>query len=558
MERICRQCQTAFGITDSDLAFYEKVSPVFSGKKELIPPPTLCPDCRLQRRLAFRNEFKLHKHVCGLCKKTMISSFPPESPFPVYCNECWWSDRWDPISYGRNFDFSRPFFAQFQELLNVVPKAAVLQMNNENCAYNHLLAFSKNSYLCPGSYFLEDCLYLRKSQYCKDCANGNILNRCELVSDSSNCDNCSSSHHLINCRNCSSSQFLSDCTRLKDCFMCSGIANKEHHFKNAPLTREAYEDVLKRYAGKPQRELLAEFQEFNRTVPKRAQIQLNCEGSTGDYLVNCHNAVDCSDCFNIEDAKYLTECEGVKDSMDLTSHDKDINLCYELSTGGEKSYLTTFCLCCCASPRTSYSNSCFYLSDGLGCDGFHSRSQYCIFNKQYTKEEYEILAPKIIQKMRTEEAWGEFFPIAMSLYAYNQSVAADYFPLSKGEVLKRGWKWRDEKDEMPKVAKIIPAEQLPASIDDVPDDILNWAIECEATKRPFKIIKQELNFYRKMRLPIPHFHPDERHRQRMALRNPRKLWDRTCGKCGKEIRTTYSPERPEIVYCEECYLKEVY
>ena len=111
---------------------------------------------------------------------------------------------------------------------------------------------------------------------------------------------------------------------------------------------------------------------------------------------------------------------------------------------------------------------------------------------------------------------------------------------------------------MPQVAKIIPAEKLPDSIDDIPDDVLNWAVRCEATGRPFRIIKQELEFYRKMRLPVPRLHPDERHRRRMALRNPRKLWKRPCGKCGKEMETTYAPERPEIVYCESCYLQEVY
>ncbi len=160
--------------------------------------------------------------------------------------------------------------------------------------------------------------------------------------------------------------------------------------------------------------------------------------------------------------------------------------------------------------------------------------------------------------MRKAGEWGEFFPVAISPFTYNESVAQEYFPLTREEVEEHGWKWKEEKDEMPKVSKVIPAQKLPDSIEEVPDDILNWAIECEATKRPFKIIRQELDFYRKMRLPIPHFHPDERHRRRMALRNPRKLWKRSCAKCGKEIETTYAPERPEIVYCENCYLKEVY
>jgi len=558
MQRECHQCHTSFEITDADLAFYDKISPVFGKKKYPIPPPTHCPDCRLQRRLAFRNERHLSRHICDLCGKPMISSFPEGSPFPIYCTSCWWSDKWDPTTYGRDFDFSRPFFDQFAELLQKVPKAGALQMNNENCEFNHLLAFSKNSYLCPGSYFVEDCLYVRKSQYCKDCANSNELNRCENVADSTNCDNCTLSHHLINCRNCSSSSYLSDCTGCTDCFQCSGITRRQHHYRNQPLTREAYAKVLDDAAGKTPGDVLREFQEFSRTVPKRAQIQLNCEGSTGDYLYNCRNALHCSDCFNIEDSSYLLECEGVKDSMDLSMHDKDIELSYEISSGGEKSYLTKFCYCTIASARSAYLSSCFYQPDSFGCDGFHGHGQYCILNKQYTKEEYEELVPKIIKHMKQAGEYGEFFPIETSPNAYNQSVAQDVFPITQKEADAKGWPWRKENDEMPKVDKVIPADKLPRSIEDIPDDILNWAITCEETGRPYKIIKQELAFYRRMHLPVPRLHPDERSRRLMALRNPRTLWKRPCMKCGKEMQTTYSPDRSETVYCEECYLKEVY
>ncbi|MDP7247807.1 MAG: hypothetical protein QF741_04245, partial [Candidatus Peribacteraceae bacterium] len=105
---------------------------------------------------------------------------------------------------------------------------------------------------------------------------------------------------------------------------------------------------------------------------------------------------------------------------------------------------------------------------------------------------------------------------------------------------------------------IIPADQLPDDVDEVPDDILNWAVKCSVSGRPFRIIKQELDFYRRFKLPIPKLHPDERHKARLNKRNPRKLWARTCDKCKKEMQTTYAPERPEKVFCEECYLKEVY
>lgn len=106
--------------------------------------------------------------------------------------------------------------------------------------------------------------------------------------------------------------------------------------------------------------------------------------------------------------------------------------------------------------------------------------------------------------------------------------------------------------------KIIPAEKLPDDIKDIPDDILNWAIKCKESGRPFKIQKAELEFYRKMNLPIPHFHPDIRHKNRMQKRNPRKLWKRNCAECSIEIETTYAPDRPEKVLCEECYLKIIH
>jgi len=92
----------------------------------------------------------------------------------------------------------------------------------------------------------------------------------------------------------------------------------------------------------------------------------------------------------------------------------------------------------------------------------------------------------------------------------------------------------------------------------IPDDILNWAVICEETNKPFKIQPLELRLLRKMGVPLPRRHPQERHRNRFALRNPRSLWESTCTKCSKAISTSYASDRPETVYCEECYLKEVY
>jgi hypothetical protein len=175
---------------------------------------------------------------------------------------------------------------------------------------------------------------------------------------------------------------------------------------------------------------------------------------------------------------------------------------------------------------------------------------------QYSQEEYEKLVPKIIENMRKNGEYGIFFLNTISPFGYNETVAQEYFPLTKEEVLVRGWSWHDEEEKSDQY--LGPKYDIPDSISDVPDDITKQILLCEVTGKPYKIIPQELKFYREMGIPIPRKCPDQRHKERMALRNPRKLWNRQCMKCQKDIQTTYAPERPEIVYCASCYLETVY
>ena len=95
----CKHCGASFPITDKDLEFYDKVSPVFAGKKYQIPTPAFCPDCRQQRRLSFRNERKLYKRKCDLTGKDIISIYSPDKVYTVYEQSEWWSDKWDPLDY---------------------------------------------------------------------------------------------------------------------------------------------------------------------------------------------------------------------------------------------------------------------------------------------------------------------------------------------------------------------------------------------------------------------------------------------------------------------------
>jgi hypothetical protein len=122
----CKQCNSNFEITDKDLEFYDKVSPVFNGEKYSIPTPTLCPDCRQQRRLSFRNERKLYKRKCDATGENIISIYSPDKVYKVYNQDMWWSDKWSGLDYGRDFDFERSFFEQIDDLMIEVPRSSVI------------------------------------------------------------------------------------------------------------------------------------------------------------------------------------------------------------------------------------------------------------------------------------------------------------------------------------------------------------------------------------------------------------------------------------------------
>ena len=505
--------------------------------------------------------------------------YNPENGFVVYDQKEWWSDKWDPLSFGVDFDFQKSFFEQFSELQKRVPRFNIFNRDSVNCEYVNYAPHNKNSYLIFGSWFNEDCAYGQTLTECRDCYDNLFIEKSELNYE---CIDGSRNYRVLfsrNCTDCTDCFFCFDCKSVRYSFGCTNLRNKEYHLFNQPSSKEEIDkhiSSLSSYSSVQEQK-----QKLNELVQKHAVHQastgLNNESSTGDFLFECKNARGCFNAYRCEDIAYSARLMDQKDSYDFEGGGKG-ELIYE-SMSNDFSFRSIGSMTCERLSEAHYCDLCFDCEHCFGCIGLQ-RKQYCILNKQYSKEEYEELVPKIIEHMqktplrspshfalratRDRSAnfagyeWGEFFPVQRSPFAYNETMAQEYFPMTKEEVEAKGWRWRYEVDEVPDVEKIIPAQKLPDSIDDIPDDVLNWAIKCEATGRPFRVIKQELEFYRRMNLPIPRFHHDERHKRRMALRNPRKLWGRKCDKCGKEIQTTYQPSRPEVVYCEQCYLKEVY
>src|SRR5258708_3791187 len=121
----CQSCSQPFTIEDEDLAFYAKFQ---------LPLPTFCRECRLVRRMAFRNERTLYRRQCDAPGHTeeVISIFAPDSPQAVYDHKAWWSDTWEGTQFGQDIDWSKPLLTQLGELWKQVPDIAILNINPVN------------------------------------------------------------------------------------------------------------------------------------------------------------------------------------------------------------------------------------------------------------------------------------------------------------------------------------------------------------------------------------------------------------------------------------------
>lgn len=557
MKKTCTQCSQFFPVTDDDLAFYAKVSPVIEGKTLRIPPPTLCPDCRMQRRLAFRNERNLYTRKCDLCQKEMISIYSPDKPYTVYCASCWWSDTWNPLDFGKDFDFSRPFFEQFEELWRKVPLIGLWNTKNENAEYNNNCFDLKDAYMNFNSDLGQNYYYCYITELCRDvmdCAFTYKSELCYELTDCFNCYSCTFSQKLENCSDC---HFSSDLIGCKNCIGCHGLRHKEYYILNEKVSVEEFVKVRSQMYEPPARaSLQKKSEELRLKTPHKHLTMTKCENSWGDYLYECKNVLNSYDVRDAENTQHVRYAPfGTRNTRDGYAVG-GMEWAYEIMGGGLEVSTVAFMLYMSHGLRNSYYGVlCLNGSANVfGCVGL-KKGQYCILNKQYSKEEYEELLPKIIEHMKKDASWGEFFPATMSPFGYNETLANESVPLNKEQAVAKGLRWADYQQPKP-IVKMVKAAELPGI--QASEEILKAAIECEASGKPFKVVPAELEFYKKLGLPLPTKHADQRYKERLALRNPRRMWERACAKCSTSIQTTYAPDRPEIVYCDKCYLEAVY
>ncbi|MBU0667986.1 hypothetical protein KJ951_00430, partial [Patescibacteria group bacterium] len=514
MQKNCRKCMAAYDVSEEDLAFYNELSPVFNGKKYEIPAPEKCPDCRQQQRLAWRNERTLYFRKCDGTGKRILSVFSPDKPFKAYHSDYWYSDKWDAKQYGRDFDFSRPFFEQFEELMKDVPQLALSVLSNQNSEFVNQAGWNKNCYLIFEAAHDENCYYGNYVNYCRDCMDTLNIVQSELCYECTDCQNCYNLKFSQDCVNCSDSWFLKDCIGCKNCFGCVNLKNKEYFFLNKKCAKEEYERKVREVnvaAASGLKQMRRKFTDYTLQFSRKFMHGIQNENSDGDYVSNTQNCHNCFDLINSQDCKNVISSYNMKKVHDVCifGGDKGAEFSYNCHEIGDS--VRNICFSDQIWSGVSdvyYSKLCLSGSTQLfGCVGLR-HAKYCIMNKQYTKEEYDELVPKIIEHMRQAGEWGEFFPAQISPFGYNETIANVYYPLKKEECAGMGLKWKDS-EETPRQGG---AKKAVETIAEVTDSIFGDVLRCEDCGKGYKIIAQELAFYRGADLPLPHVCADCRHK----------------------------------------------
>jgi len=592
VQQACRNCSKHFAIEDEEsAAFYKRLD---------VPPPTWCPPCRLLRRMSWVNQHTLHKRRDDKTGKPIYSIYSEESGLTVWNRKDWWSDGWDPLSYGRDIDWNRPFFEQVRDLMREVPWENMSATNVVNSDYCSDCKDFKNCYLAFTGARSENLTYSFGGSYSKDSMELLEVRESELcyeVFDALKCYRAFFSSHVQSSRDVWFSRNLVGCD---NCFMCANLKNKSYHIRNISYSPADYKKALAKHdlgSFKTIQALLKQAEEHWSAYPVRFMEGFHNLDASGNYINHSKHVKNSFFIITGENNRNCYRVSRSREMEDVTQFGAGSELMYECAMSGEGHSNTAFCASCFINCRNlRYCIQCRDCSHSFGCVGLRNK-KYCILNKQYSKKEYDGILPKLIAHMNTipyrdaagrEYRFGEFFPPELSPFAYNETLAYEYFPKNAEEASKWGMRWHTFIH--PSVATALTPQELPDNIRDTGDDMLKKVISCahegtcgEECTLAFRLIPQELGFYRNIGLPLPRLCVSCRYARRAGERLPPVLQKGTCmcqgttgvsagdtrreyanaaphthnnKPCRNPFETAWTADGSTIVYCESCYQEE--
>lgn len=551
IQKTCTKTGQLFTVSDEEMALRRK----FGIESE----PDTSPAYRFMLLGAFWQHWHLYERTCDKTGKDIISVFSKDCPYPV-----WHRDEW--IKYadppGADFDTNKDVFPQMWEFFKHSPIAHNMVGGNENCEYTDDWWYCKNCYLCHSGLENQDLKYCYRTLKCRDSQFLVFSTGCELSVDLTYCFNCFQVIYAFMCHQCHDSAFLFDCRNCQHCLFCSNLRNREYCILNQQYTKEEYErkklelDLRKHSVYEHAQKIFWDM--MKQKAWFRANIIDHCENSDGNFLSDCKNCHNCylitgpaEDCINS-----TRQGGGIKDSLDCVGAAIGSELAYSCCLAQDTCYDNRFCYNTIQCRFAKYCAHCIQCEYIFGCCGLVGKKYY-IFNRPYTKEQYEQQVSIIVEKMKQTGEYGQFFPGYFAAHPYNESWAYMHWPMDEEKQKQLGLRLSPHQEE--RVSHYKNETDVPDDCSQASESVVQdvfWDIKAH---KPFQIQKTDISFCQETGVPLPYTHYARRLQENFKwipfsgmMRNIR------CPKCKIETQTDWPSEYNNRILCESCYQKEVY
>lgn len=302
---------------------------------------------------------------------------------------------------------SQPFFQELQKIINSQPKYPLVIANCEGCEYCNEVYDSKNLIYCFDTYRSTNSFYTFDSvvvDNCGDCDYAVESQSCYESVDFITCFNCI---YLEYCGNLQDSSYCTNCSNGHDLFGCVNLRNKSFCIFNRQFSEEEYHEKVKEFKKLPSEKILKVVEELKDRYPVTQTHADQNENS--DYGNHMHNNKDCYACFDAsydESCGYLYDSFHCKMSYDLTYTSLETQLTYQ-AVDSVTLFNCSYMMHTKNCQDSAYIFNCSGLKNCLGCVGLQNK-EYCILNRQLTKEEYEKIAPKILNQLKEDNlGWAD-------------------------------------------------------------------------------------------------------------------------------------------------------
>lgn len=368
--------------------------------------------------------------------------------------------------HGDNFreyeyDMSRSFFENIQALRRTIPFPQLRQWRwSENVQYADVAFAAKNAYLssivCFGA---ENTFYsFSVGQSTNDVWNSvHVVNNSAHVYQSMNVVNGYNIFYSSFIANCSDVWFSSDLIGCTECLFCSGLENQSYCIENVVYSKDEY--------TKKKQELLSQKEKFEERWKHLISVGLNrwSVDSSWRGVVLSENVKGSLMTVNVRNGRNNilvwakdTSIENSYGNILSGSNASDVYSCHGVSPG-DNIYFTMNS----AWSHLFYSYFLIECSYCLWCFWLVNKS-YCIFNKQYDKDERYTEVERIFSQMEKEGTFGTFFPWRLNPFYFNDTAAFLIEDFNKQEILDAWYLWRDDevKVDIPEWVNVVSVDEL--------------------------------------------------------------------------------------------------